>query len=272
MKNKKWNIGVCSWSLGTDPDDVASAMKTIGIDHINLAVGPALGDGGSEYMAAVKRQKWIISCTMINFKQEDYSTLDTIRATGGIVPDDCWQENLKRFTGAAEVTKKLGVKYILMHAGFIDHNDNEKYRTMCHRIKCLADIAAGSGITLLMETGQETAEELSSFIKHLRHPSIAINFDPANMILYDKGDPIKAVKLLSSWVKHIHIKDAVKTKMPGRWGTEVVWGDGQVSSDRFLAALKDVGYEGTLAVEREAGFSRLEDIAIAVERLRQYTG
>lgn len=271
MENAKWNIGVCSWSLQTGVTEVADAMKKIGINHIHLAVGPALGDGGKEYLDSVKQQDWVISSTMIDFDQEDYSTLDTIKATGGVVPDDCWEKNRKVFAAAAKITSELSVKYLSMHAGFINHIDVEKYKVMCDRIKCLANIAAENGIILLMETGQETANDLAGFMSEIAHPAVGINFDPANMILYDKGDPIEAMKVLSSWIKHIHIKDAIKTEMPGQWGREVPWGDGQVDSIKFLAMLKEIGYEGTLAIEREAGDSRLGDITLAVERLKQYT-
>jgi sugar phosphate isomerase/epimerase len=208
---------------------------------------------------------------MIDFDQEDYSTLDTIKVTGGVVPDDCWEKNKKVFAAAAKVTSELSVKYLSMHAGFIDHTDVEKYKVMCDRIKCLADIAAENGIILLMETGQEIAGDLAGFMNEIAHPAVGINFDPANMILYDKGDPIDAVKVLSPWIKHVHIKDAIKTETPGQWGREVPWGDGQVDSRKFLAVLNEIGYKGTLAIEREAGDSRLEAITLAAERLKQYT-
>jgi len=92
------------------------------------------------------------------------------------------------------------------------------------------------------------------------------------MILYNKGDPIEAVLELSPWVKHIHIKDAIRTKQPGTWGTEVQWGDGQVGSKRFLHTLKEIGFEGVLAIEREAGADRLADIRLAAERLHSFNG
>ena len=87
------------------------------------------------------------------------------------------------------------------------------------------------------------------------------------MILYGKGNPTEAVKLLSPWIKHVHIKDAVAAEVPGTWGTEVPWGNGQVNPAAFLAALKEVGFGGALAIEREAGTSRMEDIKLAIERL-----
>jgi len=268
MENSKWNIGVCSWSLQTGLDEVAATMKDIDVDHVHLAVGPAFKEGGEAYLAAISKQDWTISCTMIDFAQEDYSTLEAIKVTGGVVPNECWETNKTLFAKAAELTQELGVKYLSMHAGFIDHNDVEKYDVMCERIRCLADIAEKNGIMFLMETGQEAADELSAFLKKLNHPALGVNYDPANMILYDKGNPIEAIPVLAPWIKHVHIKDANKTETPGQWGAEVPWGDGQVGTDKFLAMLNEVGYEGALAIEREAGDNRKADIALAASRLR----
>ncbi len=46
--------------------------------------------------------------------------------------------------------------------------------------------------------------------------------------------------------------------------------EGQVNAFAFLSALKEVGFEGALAVEREAGDQRVADIATAVRRLMAY--
>jgi len=270
MKCKSWPVGVCSWSLQRDIAGVAEAMNRIGIEHLHLAVRPALQDTGKDFLTTVQQQSWIISSTMIDFPQEDYSTLNSIKATGGIVPDEYWQQNHNLFVGAAETSVKLGVKYLSMHAGFIDDSDAAYAKKFYDRIKCLADVAAERNIILLLETGQETAQDLRHFLEKLNHPAVGVNFDPANMILYEKGNPIEAVKVLSPWVKHIHIKDAIRTKQPGTWGTEVLWGDGEVRPERFLNALKEIGFEGVLAIEREAGVNRLTDIRLAAERLQAF--
>ena len=118
-----------------------------------------------------------------------------------------------------------------------------------------------------METGQETAEDLAGFMNEISHPSVGINFDPANMILYDKGDPIEALNILARWIRHVHIKDANQTETPGQWGAEVPWGDGQVRTGLFLDALDEIGFDGALAIEREAGDDRFGDIKMAAGKL-----
>jgi sugar phosphate isomerase/epimerase len=75
---------------------------------------------------------------------------------------------------------------------------------------------------------------------------------------------------LAPWIKHIHIKDAIRTKQPGTWGMEVPWGEGEVGDATFLKALKEIGYEGTLAIEREWGDDRFGDIGLAAERLSRF--
>jgi len=266
-KCREWSIGVCSWSLQTDVAGVADAMRQLGITHVHLGVGPAIGASGQEYLSAIQSQDWTVSATMIDFPQEDYSTLEAIKKTGGIVPDECWDTNRDRFFAAVDISSQLGVKYITTHLGFIDESDPAYAAKIRERTQCLAERAAANGLTFLLETGQESAADLKAFLQELNHPQVGVNFDPANMILYDKGDPIDSVRTLGPWIKHIHIKDATRTETPGTWGAEVPWGQGQVGPAAFLDALDEVGFTGTIAIEREAGDDRVGDIKQAVEQL-----
>lgn len=264
-----WPIGVCSWSLQTDFDGLVRAMRQLGLTHVHLDLNPGLADPKG-FVAGVREQGWTVTSTMIGFPQEDYSTLESIRKSGGIVPDACWEANRERFFSAIEMTAALDVPCLSSHFGFLDMSVAEYADKFIKRIRALADVAASAGITLLMETGQETAVELRRFLERLSHPALAVNFDPANMILYGQGNPILAVRTLGRWVRHVHIKDAIFTNMPGTWGSEVVWGQGQVNAEALLKTLSEAGFTGALAVEREAGNNRIGDIQIAVDRLTAF--
>jgi L-ribulose-5-phosphate 3-epimerase len=267
MMCKNRPIGVCSWSLRTDVAGVAKALGELGLQHVHLGIRSAVEDSSGKVLGTIMAQKWTITSTMIDFPQEDYSTLDTIKVTGGVVPDAYWQQNHNLFLGAVIATAKLGVKYLSMHAGFIDESDKAHAEKITARIRDLANVAADNGVILLLETGQENAVDLRQFLETLNHKSVGVNFDPANMILYDKGDPIEAVRVLSPWIRHLHVKDATRTTKPGTWGAEVPWGDGQVGVKRFIDVLDEVGFDGAMAIEREAGDNRFGDIKLAVERL-----
>lgn len=258
----KHAIGICSWSLQNNPFEVFQTLEKTGLNHLHLELVAA-----ELFREAIAQNNWIVSCTMLAFPQEDYSTLQSIRKTGGIVPDDCWELNRALLLDAIEKTARMGVGLLSFHAGFIDRSDAESYQLFCARIRALAEHSKSRNIMLLLETGQETAADLRGCLEDLNHPALGVNFDPANMILYGKGDPIEAVHTLAPWIKHVHIKDAVASDSPGEWGTEVPWGDGEVGCHELIQALEQIGYAGPLAIEREAGDSRADDIKRAVKRL-----
>ena len=271
-------IGVCSWSYQRPLREVADEMAKIGVKGIDLALTPFVApDGrhgveeGEEALAFAKAQfasgAWRLFATMISFPQEDYSTLDTIRKTGGVVPDDCWPRNREIAAAAAELSGTLGAPYMLFHAGFLDESNPAAYAAYVERISFVRDACARAGVQLILESGQETAEDLARFLRDV--PGLFVNFDPANMILYGKGRPMEALETLVPWIRKIHVKDADATAVPGTWGTERPWGEGQVGGAAFIDALNGLGFTGNLTIEREGGDDRVGDIARAAARLQE---
>jgi sugar phosphate isomerase/epimerase len=137
------------------------------------------------------------------------------------------------------------------------------------RIEQIAGLFSAKGIDLGFETGQESADTLKLFLQKLNRPSVGVNFDPANMILYAKGDPIDALNTLAPFLKQCHIKDATLTKEPGTWGEEVTVGTGEVDWTAFLTTLDNLGFNGDCCIEREAGDQRIADIRTAKEFVTQ---
>ena len=271
-------IGVCSWSYQRPLREVADEMAKIGVKGIDLALTPFVApDGrhgveeGEEALAFAKAQfasgAWRLFATMISFPQEDYSTLETIRKTGGVVPDDCWPRNREIAAAAAELSGTLGAPYMLFHAGFLDESNPAAYAAYVERVSFVRDACAKAGVQLILESGQETAEDLARFLRDV--PGLYVNFDPANMILYGKGRPMEALETLVPWIRKIHVKDADATAVPGTWGTERPWGEGQVGGAAFIDALNGLGFTGNMTIEREGGDDRVGDIARAAARLRE---
>ena len=160
----------------------------------------------------------------------------------------------------------MGLKLVTFHAGFLPPNESHPtFAKMCQRLDVVADIFMVQNILLGLETGQETAPELSALLHKLNHPNIGVNFDPANMLMYDKGDPVKALHILAPWIRQVHIKDAKRTKVPGTWGEEVPVGKGEVDWRGFFTTFKHVVFNVNLVIEREYGNHRVADIRAARE-------
>jgi L-ribulose-5-phosphate 3-epimerase len=258
-------LAICSWSLHPkSPQALAEMLRTIGILRTQLALDPVRKGGDwAEGPAKLADLGVTVASGMVTTVGEDYSTLETIKNTGGVVPDATWPESFENFKQMAPIAQRAGMDQVTFHAGFMPHDTSDpQYRKLADRLKQVADLFADHGLICSLETGQEEAPALRAFLEELGKPNVRVNFDPANLILYDKGDPIAGLKTLLPYVASCHIKDANRTKTPGTWGDEVTVGTGEVDWPAFFATLGP-DFTGTLAIEREAGERRLDDLKTA---------
>jgi len=264
-------LAVCSWSLQpANPTELIGQLDEIGITKIQLALCPLVNDPAwAEAGAQLAEAGVEIVSGMFGTKGEDYSTLEAIKVTGGIVPDETWDDNWAHIQKVIPTAVALGVKFVTFHAGFLPEDPSDaSYEKLSGRVSRIAEAFAAAGVDLGLETGQEDAETLKGFLERLEAPNVGVNFDPANMILYGKGEPVAAVQTLMPYVRQVHIKDAVPTETPGQWGAELVVGTGAVNWPAFLGALDQGGFEGHMAIEREAGDQRVADIAAAARFIK----
>jgi len=260
-------LGVCSWSLHADDiDDLCSQLDELPITQVQIALNPIAAAPGKWQNVEAKLSA--VGCTLVSgmftTTGEDYSTLQSIRRTGGVVPDEHWDANWAIVKQAARTASELGLKLVSSHAGFMpEQHDDPRRAVLVERITRIANHFADVGVTFLFETGQETAATLLQFIAALDangSAPVGVNFDPANMILYGRGEPVAALREILPRVQQVHIKDARHTRTPGTWGTETPIGEGDVDWPAFVGALREAEFAGPLVIEREAGAQRIADI------------
>jgi len=270
-------LAVCSWSL--QPASAAELFERLaatGLSRLQVALDPLREDpkgAWTDFGAQCAKKSLTLVSGMFGTVGEDYTTLETIRRTGGVVPDATWERNWKNIQDTAALAGRLGLKLVTFHAGFLPHEPADPaFAKLQGRLRQIADVFAAQGITLGMETGQETADTLVGFLQKLERKNVGVNLDPANIILYGKGEPVAALRLLLPWVRQCHVKDAVRTKTPGTWGEEVPVGKGEVDWKALLGVLEAAGFSGPLCIEREAGNARVADIRGAREHVERITG
>jgi sugar phosphate isomerase/epimerase len=269
------SLGVCSWSLQVSSiPELKSLLDELQIDLVQIACGDphhASWHEG-EFLPDIARASRIrMTGAMLGFPGEDYTTPQTIKATGGFGDPSLRPERLERLDWALERTLALGLNDLMLHAGFLPEVGDPARKDMLDTLAKAGRMAADRGITLAFETGQETADLLRQTLDDLNCPNIKVNFDPANMLLYNMGDPIRAVEILGPDIRSVHVKDANRPRVAGEWGEEVPLGEGQVDIPQFIKTLKRVGYQGPLVIEREVGdqASRLRDVAKGLTFLRE---
>lgn len=148
----------------------------------------------------------------------------------------------------------------------------------------LATYGEQVGATLCWETGPEPPRVLRRVLETVNSPGLGVNLDPANLIIWpvilaemwgrpwtrewatENFDPHEGAALLAPWVRHTHAKDAL-VQADGRH-LEVPLGQGWIDWPRYVGSLRQAGYDGFFAIEREVGEDRVGDTIRAIEFLR----
>ena len=184
-----------------------------------------------------------------------------------------------------ELALDLNTNIITTHIGVIpDNEDHDRYKIMqdaCHE---LSNFAGSMGAYFAVETGPETAVILRRFLDGIGSRGIAVNLDPANLVMVTGDDPVQAVYTLKDYIVHTHAKDGRKLRESNpeviykiiedviggcKYFEELPLGEGDVDFSAYLKALDDVGYKGFLTIEREVGENPSEDIKRAARFLRE---
>lgn len=184
------------------------------------------------------------------------------------------------------LAKELGTDIVTTHIGVIpqDHN-HDRYKIMQEACFELSKYADSLQAHFAIETGPETAIVLKEFLDKLNSKGVAVNLDPANLVMVTGDDPVSAVYTLKDYIVHTHAKDGrrllikdpeiiygiieeeIKT---GKAFIELPLGQGDVDFENYLKALDDIGYKGFLTIEREVGDTPSADIKLAVDFLKNH--
>ena len=132
----------------------------------------------------------------------------------------------------------------MLHAGFIPALGSPDRKSFLDTLAAVSELAREAGITVAFETGQESAALLRRTLDDLKSPNLKVNFDPANMLLYDMDDPLAVLELLAPDIRSVHLKDANRPSVKGSWGEEVPLGRGQTNTKEFVKSLKKIDYRG----------------------------
>jgi L-ribulose-5-phosphate 3-epimerase len=192
--------------------------------------------------------------------------------TLGLVPITYRHDRLKTLMKGSDFAATIGIRDLTTHVGFIPEDpNNPEYKSLIATLRYLAKHCRSNGQNFLFETGQETPVTLLRTIEDIGLDNVGINFDPANLILYGKGNPVDALDVFGQYVKGVHAKDGLYPTTGRLLGQEVQLGQGKVNLPVLIAGLKAVGYDGPLTIEREiTGDQQIADIMAAKELLESF--
>ncbi len=243
-----------------------------GFRHVHTGALPESWLSGPErsaYVDAVRSSGVMITTMFVGFDGQSYADRVAIAQTVGLTNPLFREHRLAIAILYSELARALEVPALAAHLGFLPQDPADpEYRRLVEAVRTILVRCAHNGQTFHLETGQESADVLWRFISDVDRPNLGVNFDPANLLLYDTDDPHRALEHLAPYVWSVHCKDGLRPEQPGQLGVEVPIGQGQVDFPAFLRQLFAIGYRGPLVIEREHGPQVLHDVVLARDYLR----
>ena len=188
-----------------------------------------------------------------------------------------------------DLAVEFGAPAVTTHIGVIpEDKTHPRYAVMLRALTECGLYAKARGVTLAIETGPETAKTLLQFLQDTQG-GVGVNLDPANFTMVTGQDAVEAVYLLKDYIVHTHAKDGkmldpmqkaedvyhafavggVAALNACKGFLETPIGEGDVDWDAYLQALRTIGYQGFLTIERECGDDPEGDITMAAGFLKE---
>jgi L-ribulose-5-phosphate 3-epimerase len=258
-------------TLGVAEDANSSFAKLAALGLTTAQIGVDPYRDAAEVAKAAKDNGIEITSVIAGFAGESYADIATVARTVGLVPLATREERTERFLKLAEFAKELGVAQVQTHIGFVPEEETDPlYGPLVEHTRAICDKLAESDQIFALETGQETAGALKRFLTDVGRPNLRVNFDPANMIMYGNDKPLDALEVLYPYIVSFHIKDGVWPEEEGKLGHETPFGEGLVDFPTFLPRLIELGFRGSLTIEREiSGEAQRLDMIRAKEGIEE---
>lgn len=272
-------IGVIIDSFRTDTFTAIRKAAELGADGIQMY--STNGENSPEALTPAKRKE------LLGFVKDNglkFSALCGDLGEGFFRPErnPMLIEKSKRIL---DLAKELETNVVTTHIGVVPEDESiDRYKIMQEACFELSRYADSIGSHFAIETGPETSAVLKKFLDSLNSTGVAVNLDPANLVMVTGDDPVQAVYNLKDYIVHTHAKDGV---MLERTNPEFIYrvtprpedfhsinyfeekplGQGSVDFPAYLKALDDIGYKGFLTIEREVGDDPSADIYTAKKHL-----
>lgn len=217
----------------------------------NLLFGPDRAGCVQALKRELQARDITVSAVWIPYRGQKWGFYDG-PATLGLVPEAARAERMIRSCMTAQLAAELGVKVLAAHVGFIPQEDGDCYRRFRDDMRRFLEFCQNQDQTFIFETGQEPVAVLEKFLRDLDMPNIGLNFDPANLLIYNFDDPAELVEKLGQYVVNMHIKDGCRPTRPATLGCECFCGEGDAHVAELVKRLyREHGYAGPLVIERE---------------------
>jgi L-ribulose-5-phosphate 3-epimerase len=286
---RPWKIGVIVDSFRLGVREGLAKARDVGADGVQIYA--VAGEMDPANLSTAARKEWKSYIESLGLQ---ISALVGDLGGHGFQDRDANPAKIEKSKRILDLAVELGANVVTTHIGIVPEDRNSKvYEAMHQACVELSRYATGMNSYFAIETGPETAAHLKGFLDGLGSKGVSVNFDPANMVMVTGDDPVQGVYTLRDYIVHTHAKDGIRLREvdpreiygalgyepldhekmaqmaeSGESFREVPLGQGGVHWENYLRALREIGYNGYLTIEREVGANPEADIAAAVQFLK----
>ena len=276
----RFPIGVIIDSFRVDIKTAVEKAAAVGANGIQ--VYSTRGEMAPENLTPEKRREFL---KLVKDNGLVISALCGDLGTGGFTIKENNAMKVEKSERILDLAKDLETNIVTTHIGVVPEDHScDRFKIMQEACFSLAEYADKLDAHFAIETGPETSLTLKSFLDSLNSKGVAVNLDPANLVMVTGDDPVKAVHNLKDYIVHTHAKDGrqlyyldpeviygMKQNVIVTEDSfiEVPLGEGSVDFPAYLKALEEIGYDGFLTIEREVGDDPEKDIRKAVDFLKE---
>ena len=274
-----FKIGAMLDSFKLDTKSAIKKAASLGVSGLQMY--STTGENSPENLVGEKRRE------LLSFMKDNgliFSAIcgDLGQGFGNAEKNPALIEKSKRIM---DLALDLECNIVTTHIGVVPQDPkHDRYKIMQEACFELSRYADEVGAHFAIETGPEPAKTLKGFLDSLNSKGVAVNLDPANLVMVVKDDPVAAVHTLKDYIVHTHAKDGNNLSdcdPEVNYGVidhgtlaystpfeEVPRGEGSVDFSSYLKALDEIGYKGFLTIERECGDNPAADIEKAAVFLK----
>ena len=197
------------------------------------------------------------------------------------------QAEIERVQGMVDLAEALGAKSIRHDAtvGKPGISFDKALPVLADACRQVTEYAAQKGIVTMVENHGvfcQDSRRVEQLYNAVDHPNFGLLCDMGNFLCADE-DPAKAFGIAAPYARYVHAKDfhikPASESDPGegffrsRNGTYLrgaIIGHGNVPVKHCLAALRRVGYQGSIAIEFEGMEDTLKALEIGLANLKRY--
>lgn len=270
---KPMALGIIT-GIGNDPDAAMARVHSLEMQTCQIEAGELNDDLVRQLRAALNKYGIVVTALGTSGPGPYIYNFYDGPLTLGLIPRTYRAQRIEKLKKFSDFAKQLEIPAIRIHAGFIPEDPNDHlYREAVETLRDVISYCKRNGQDFLYETGTETPITLLRAMEDIGLDNQGVNLDTANLILYDKANPLDALDILGRYVKNTHAKDGLYPTNPHDLGKEVAIPHGKVDFPKIIARLKKLNYQGPITIEREiSGPQQIEDVKRERDYLRKLIG